>query len=170
MHVLRPDSWRLTLALFLTWFLMGLWHGAAWSFALWGIWHAAFVWLYRLAEPRLGAIPKPIRSIGGWGVTLAIGMLAWIPFRARSLDDAFTLLGRVFDIHAYGYLTFQENFYLVVAVVFTAMLMLYFIARWLAQPRAAILRSVAEIGTIAATAFVVFIFLRPVEQFIYFQF
>lgn len=169
-HVLKLDSWRLTLALFLTWFLMGLWHGAAWTFALWGIWHATFVWLYRLAEPRLGTVPAVIRTIGGWGLTLGIVMLAWIPFRARSLDDALALLGRVLDVHAYGYLTFQENFYLIVAVVFTAMLMLYFIRRWLAQARPAILNAVAEIGAVAITAFVVFIFLRPVEQFIYFQF
>ncbi len=169
-HVLKLDSWRLTLALFVTWFLMGLWHGAAWTFALWGIWHATFVWLYRLAEPRLGAVPSTIRTIGGWGLTLGIVMLAWIPFRARSLDDALALLGRVLDINAYGYLTFQENFYLIVAVVFTAMLMLYFIRRWLAHARPLILSAVAEAGAVAVAAFVVFIFLRPVEQFIYFQF
>ncbi len=169
-HVLNPDSWRLTLALFLTWFLMGLWHGAAWTFALWGVWHAAFVWVYRVGEPQLVAVPVLFRIIGGWVITLAVTMLAWIPFRARSLDDTFSLLGRVFDIRAYGYLTFQENFYLIVAVVFSAMIALYFFSRWLARTQTSMVRTVAETGAIALTAFVVFIFLRPVEQFIYFQF
>src|SRR5262249_28940036 len=41
-----------TAALFITWFLMGLWHGASWAFALWGIWHALFIWLYRIVAPR----------------------------------------------------------------------------------------------------------------------
>lgn len=169
-HVLQPDSWRLTLALFLTWFLMGLWHGAAWTFAVWGLWHATFIWLYRMAERRLGVLAPMVRAVGGWVVTLAIGMLAWIPFRARSLEDAFTLLGRVFDYRAYGYLTFQENFYLIIAVMFAAMLLLYFSSRWLARANASFVRAAVETGAIAATAVVVFIFLRPIEQFIYFQF
>ena len=169
-QVLKPDSVRLTLALFLTWFLMGLWHGAAWTFALWGLWHAAFVWAYRLTAPRLGFLPGAIRTLGGWALTLAITMLAWIPFRAQSLGDAFALIGRVFDFRAYGYLTFQENFYLIVAVVFAAMLTMYFLGQWLARTQHQFARDLARIGAVAAAAFVVFIFLRPIEQFIYFQF
>lgn len=169
-QVLKVDSARLTLALFLTWFLMGLWHGAAWTFALWGVWHAAFVWAYRLMGPRLISLPWVIRALGGWSLTLAVTMLAWIPFRAQSLGDAFTLIGRVFDVQAYGYLTFQENFYLIIAVVFAAMLMLYFLGKWLARAQFPFVRSIVDVGALAGTAFIVFVFLRPIEQFIYFQF
>lgn len=169
-RVLRPGSWRLTLALFLTWFLMGLWHGAAWTFVLWGVWHAILVWLYRLAEPRLGGVPTLVRAVGGWALTLGIAMLAWIPFRAASIDQAFGLLARIFDARSYGYLTFQENFYLIVAVVFSGMLLLHFVSKALSQTRWPAVKPLAEIAAIAGTAFVVFIFLRPVEQFIYFQF
>ena len=169
-RVLRPDSARLTLALFLTWFLMGLWHGANWTFALWGIWHAVFIWLYRIVSARNGALPLPIRALGGWAITLAISMLGWIPFRARSLDDAFVLLGRVFDPTAYGALTFRENFYLVTAVIFVSMVALHFAIRWSKTIESQALRHVVETGALALAGFFVFIFLRPVEQFIYFQF
>jgi len=169
-QVLKPGSARLTLALFLTWFLMGLWHGAAWTFVLWGVWHATFVWLYRLAEPQLAPVPSMVRAVGGWAITLAIGMLAWIPFRAGSVDGALGLLARIFDMRAYGYLTFQENFYLIVAVVFAGMLLLHFAVKTLSQTRWPVVKPLAETAAIAAAAFVVFIFLRPVEQFIYFQF
>jgi D-alanyl-lipoteichoic acid acyltransferase DltB (MBOAT superfamily) len=169
-HVLKPDSWRLTLALFLTWFLMGLWHGPAWTFALWGIWHATAVWLYRWVEPQLGPLPDTVRTVGGWGLTLGIGMLAWIPFRARSVEDALALLARILDVRAYGYLSLESNFYLITAVVFLGMLMVYYSSRLLTRLRSSFANSIVETGAIAVAAFVVFIFLRPVEQFIYFQF
>ena len=169
-QVLRPDSVRLTLALFLTWFLMGLWHGANWTFAFWGIWHATFIWLYRIMSPHTGGLPRPVRALGGWAITLAISMLGWIPFRARSLDEAFVLLGRVLDPSAYGALTFRENFYLVTAVVFAGMIVLHFVIQWSKTIESAPLRHTVETGALAVAAFIVFIFLRPVEQFIYFQF
>ena len=37
------DAWSRFRALWLTWALMGLWHGANWAFVVWGLWHAALV-------------------------------------------------------------------------------------------------------------------------------
>ena len=34
-------------ALFLTWIIMGFWHGANWNFAFWGLLHATFIFLER---------------------------------------------------------------------------------------------------------------------------
>ena len=169
-NVMRPGSVRSSVALFVTWFLMGLWHGAAWRFALWGVWHACFIWLYRLAAPRLAVLPLGVRAIGGWAITLAVSMLAWIPFRAPTLHDSLMLMGRVFDVHAYGSLAFRENFYLIVAVIFAGMLALHFIVRYSARVRSALLRHTVETGALAFAIFVLFIFLRPIGQFIYFQF
>ena len=63
-----------------------------------------------------------------------------------------------------------ENFYLIVAIVFVGMLVVHFAVRWSAAIRSAALKQTVEIASLAFVAFVVFIFLRPVEQFIYFQF
>jgi alginate O-acetyltransferase complex protein AlgI len=169
-HVLRPESGRLTVALFLTWFLMGLWHGAAWTFAFWGLWHATFIWLYRVSTPSLEVLPPFVRGLGGWSLTLGLTMLGWIFFRARSLSDSFALLGRIFDVHAYAHLSFRENFYLITAVIFSAMLVFRMVATWIERPGLAPWRSLGEIAAMAFALFIVFIFLRPVEQFIYFQF
>jgi alginate O-acetyltransferase complex protein AlgI len=168
--VLRVSSTRLTIALFVTWFLMGLWHGAAWTFALWGVWHGTFIWLYRLSSPALDIIPRSVRKIGGWAITLAVTMLSWIPFRARSLEDSFALLARVFDTHGYTHLSFRENFYLVTAVLFLGMLVFRAAEILGLRVKPPLWRQAAEVGVLAFAAIVVFIFLRPVEQFIYFQF
>lgn len=168
--VVRPDSAKLIAALFLTWLLMGLWHGANWTFALWGLWHATFICLYRILLPWLTRLPPHVRGFGGWGVTLAISMLGWLPFRARSVGDTVTLLSRVVDVRAYGYLSFRENFYLAVAVIFVLMIAFYFAAKWLRRIRWRPAFQLADTAAIALAFFVVFIFLRPIGQFIYFQF
>lgn len=170
-EVTRPSSLRSSVALFVTWFLMGLWHGAAWRFAAWGLWHATFIWLYRITSPSLDRLPRIVRVSGGWAITLAVSMLAWIPFRAPTLAASAGLLRRIFDIHAYSRLTFRENFYLITAVVFTAMIASYFVREQLPKRiswRPAL--QLADFATVSVMFFIVFIFLRPAGQFIYFQF
>ncbi|MGB8398415.1 MBOAT family O-acyltransferase [Bradyrhizobium sp.] len=168
--LVRPGSLRLTGALFATWGVMGLWHGAAWTFVLWGLWHAAFIWIYRITAPLATRLPDRLRSLIGWGVTVAVSMLGWILFRSRSVEDAFSLLGRVCDRHAYASLGFRESAYLLVAVLFAGMLALHFAFRFLANPKLSRSRRVMDTMAIAVSAFLVFILLRPVSLFIYFQF
>src|SRR5262249_40201853 len=113
---------RVTAALFVTWFLMGLWHGASWNFAFWGLWHASFIFLYRLTNRSFEVIPSAIRNVLGWAVTLVVVMLGWIFFRAPTLPSALTLYVRLFDPSGYLHLSFRENFYLMVTVAVTSML------------------------------------------------
>jgi D-alanyl-lipoteichoic acid acyltransferase DltB (MBOAT superfamily) len=161
----------ITIALFLTWLLMGLWHGASWNFALWGLWHASFIFAYRLASTYLPERPTPLGMIAGWAITLAVSMLGWIPFRAPTLESTFALFGRVFDARSYVSLGFRENVYLFVFCVFAGMLALHGMLKL--QPRGRLgeaWRNLGEVAAVSLALFVVFIFLRPVAQFIYFQF
>ena len=134
------------------------------------MWHAAFIWLYRLSSPWLTWIPRLLRGFLGWGITLCVVMLSWIPFRARSVSDALQLVGRVFDVRAYGYLSFRENFYLITALLLVAMLALHFGVQAIRKHRSRFLLRGADLVATTVCIFVVFIFLRPVAQFIYFQF
>jgi D-alanyl-lipoteichoic acid acyltransferase DltB (MBOAT superfamily) len=169
-NLVKPDSLRLTAALFITWAIMGLWHGAAWTFVLWGLWHAALVWIYRLVRPLAEWLPRPLRSPLGWVSTLLPVMLGWIWFRSRSPDTALSLLARVCDPHAYGHLSFRESAYLLVATIFGAMLVLHFGSQYVARSSSTWLRTAIQATAVAVSAFAVFILLRPVSLFIYFQF
>jgi alginate O-acetyltransferase complex protein AlgI len=162
---------RVTVALFVTWFLMGLWHGASWNFAFWGLWHASFILLYRLTNRSFKVIPSAIRGVLGWAVTLGVVMLGWIFFRAPTLPSAFTLYGRLFDPHGYLYLSFRENFYLMVAVAIASMLVFHWVTvTRLFGPAGSLVRRAGDVASVAVATFIVFIFLRPIGQFIYFQF
>jgi alginate O-acetyltransferase complex protein AlgI len=162
---------RQTLALILTWFIMGLWHGAGWKFALWGVWHATIILSYRALSGWLSVGPSRFMMLIGWLLTLFVIMLGWIPFRADSLESSLVLLGRVLEFSSYRGMAFRENFYLLVFLMTCGMLAAWFITHTKIPLLNNIwFRQFGEIVALSVMFFVVFIFLRPVSQFIYFQF
>jgi len=66
----------------------GFWHGAGWTFILWGLLHGLAQVAERLLGDRLERIPAPIR----WAVTFAFVNVAWVFFRAPSVAAAVELL------------------------------------------------------------------------------
>jgi D-alanyl-lipoteichoic acid acyltransferase DltB (MBOAT superfamily) len=87
--------------LFLTFLLGGLWHGAAWTFVIWGGIHGLGQVLEREWEDRqrrrfvIGAAPRWGARLLRWAVTFHVVCLAWIFFRADSLDSALDVLWRI---------------------------------------------------------------------------
>jgi D-alanyl-lipoteichoic acid acyltransferase DltB (MBOAT superfamily) len=82
--------------------LGGLWHGAGWTFAIWGaLWGVALVGEHWWEERRRARGPVPARgpSVRGraWRrlATFNLVCLGWVFFRAASVDDAFSVLGRI---------------------------------------------------------------------------
>ncbi len=169
----RISEGRAAMALLITWFVMGLWHGAGWGFAFWGIWHAGFILVYRMISKLrlLADSPRWVAVVTGWTITMPIVMLGWIPFRAGSLDKGLELFGRLADLPRYMHLSFRENFYLFVFSIFAGMLLLrfilsvrnrYFESGWI--------RFVGNSLGYGALFFLIFIFFNASNQFIYFQF
>ena len=100
-------------ALFLTWAIMGLWHGANWTFVIWGLYHAVFIYVERILKPLRTKFPW-LGSYGiVWPLTLGLVMLSWIPFRAKTLGDTFTMLSKILIPVQYTYYTMRENNYLI---------------------------------------------------------
>jgi len=163
---------RRTRALFLTWALIGLWHGANWTFVMWGVYHAMLVFAHRVISPRLPDLPVRANAIGGWILTVPVAMLGWIPFRAQSVEDSLRMFARVLDPTEYFSLGLRENNYLIAAIVLLATL-LTSLVRSVAIPRLArapFAWGVAQAAGYAVMIALIFVFLRPINQFIYFQF
>jgi len=160
-------------ALFTTWAIMGLWHGANWTFVLWGIYHAFVILIYRLLAPLVRNINnKNIKVICGIGFTLPIMMLSWIPFRADSLNATISMWGKVLDPFSYNFLGMRENVYLITAIILIGIGVTYFIKNKLVPILNGVGLSVILIESFFFSGMIslVIIFLRPINQFIYFQF
>ena len=77
----------------LVFLLSGLWHGAGWTFLIWGAMHGAMMVIERVRrETGAKPLPRPL----GWVLTFLFVNIAWVFFRAASFDQAFALLGDLF--------------------------------------------------------------------------
>ena len=83
--------------LFVVWSLTGLWHGANWTFILWGI----LYFLIQVIEKYL--LKQSVPRWLGHVYTLVIVICCWVIFRADNLSAAMTYLGRMFGIGANGF-------------------------------------------------------------------
>ena len=160
-------------ALFISWAIMGLWHGANWTFLLWGVYHAIAIFVYRKIAPLTERIPKTARYYGGLMVTLPIMMLAWIPFRADSIEATFAMWAKVIDPYAYQSLGMRENSYLIAFTLLVGFFVTFWITHKIAPKILSLNKTVflfLEILLFMVMIPLVLIFLRPIYQFIYFQF
>jgi D-alanyl-lipoteichoic acid acyltransferase DltB (MBOAT superfamily) len=77
--------------------LSGLWHGANWTFVVWGAWHGLLLVVSRLSGWEKRVNRGGVIALAGWAVTFLGVAVGWVFFRARSLSDAgyiLTHLGR----------------------------------------------------------------------------
>jgi alginate O-acetyltransferase complex protein AlgI len=86
----RGSALRVGRNLFLTMLLGGLWHGAAWTFVVWGLYHGALL-AGSSYLTRLGLAP-PSRSLAVATTFLSV-VTGWVLFRAQSLTEAMAMLG-----------------------------------------------------------------------------
>jgi alginate O-acetyltransferase complex protein AlgI len=88
----RGSAWRTRRNLLITMVLGGLWHGAAWTFVLWGVYHGVLLIAYRGAD-RVRVLHQWVRGQGtvarvtSWAVMFHFTCLGWLIFRARSASQ-----------------------------------------------------------------------------------
>lgn len=159
-------------ALFITWSIMGLWHGANWTFLFWGIYHASMIYIERLFEPLRNKWFKSYPGILGWAITLPFAMLAWIPFRAQTLTDTLTMYSKIFLPGNYSFITMRENTYLITFTLFMITMVTYLSTKYIypGLQKKAIPYFIYNVLKYTVIIVLVFTFLRPISQFIYFQF
>ncbi|PID41065.1 MAG: membrane-bound O-acyltransferase family protein [Proteobacteria bacterium] len=89
----RKGRIRTGVNLITVFFLCGLWHGAAWTFIVWGLYHGFFLLLERTAVGSLlEKLWVPLRI----AMTLLIIILGWVIFRSETLPQALTYIGIMF--------------------------------------------------------------------------
>ncbi|WP_020398174.1 MBOAT family O-acyltransferase [Kordiimonas gwangyangensis] len=84
--------------LFVTMLLGGLWHGAAWTFVLWGALHGFYLivnhsWHYVVRRLSAAGIMLPAIPLAGQLLTFLAVVVGWVFFRAESFNTALSLLG-----------------------------------------------------------------------------
>ena len=90
----RKGTVRTCRNVMLVFLVSGLWHGADWTFVLWGACHGVCSVLTRLCKGTLERIPQAVRWLG----TFLFLNVTWVLFRADSIGDAARLLGKLLEL------------------------------------------------------------------------
>ncbi len=171
---------RLSVNIMVVFLLSGLWHGAAWTFVFWGCLHGLFYLIGKNTEPYrtrirefLGIRGKAAEILQVF-ITFNLVSLAWVFFRAASIEDAFCLISHMFinlslPIQMAG-LPFSTYLACGFAVAFIAAELLHY---WDAKQDYRFLRAIptpVKLLTYVGGLLVISLFGLSSRQFIYFYF
>lgn len=164
-------SFRTYRNLMLTMLLGGLWHGAAWTFVVWGMLHGFYLVVERFFKQRFTF------TINFWnGLVLALATyfcvnITWVFFRARDFKTAANLIGSMFYFGAGKEKVLEYNQITQVLVVITGLFLCHYLMRNTTVQEVANKTPGWLLGVVWAIMFVLIVLAQGSgEQFIYFQF
>ena len=167
----KEGKWKSIRNIFVIFIVSGFWHGANWTFILWGLLHSILILIYRVIDNFLDYKKYISLRILSHIFSISFIMLAWIPFRTSSIIDALEKYKIIFSFNNYFELGLRENIYL---ITFILMLGIYissilnpFYRRFSNYYFFNLILNFL-IGLLLLP--IILAFLKPNNQFIYFQF
>ncbi len=118
----KPTLWSMCRAALIAMALCGLWHGAGWTFIVWGLYHGLLICGVHVATfGKKPPVKSPstagfnwlgnLRGIGAMLVTFALVSLGWILFRSQGISQAASLLSRALQPWNFSYRALSGSFY-----------------------------------------------------------
>ena len=162
---------RMYVALMLTMLLGGLWHGAAWTFIVWGGLHGTYLILERLQRQYL-----PFKITARNGIFLALLTytcvnITWVFFRAKDFVTAKNMMTSMFFMNGEGEKILDTFDILKVFTVITALFLCHWFMRNTSVKEVSTKMSPVLLGILWAVMLVLITIAQGSgEQFIYFQF
>ncbi len=105
----RKGVTRTYINLFIVFFVTGFWHGASWSFIIWGLWHGVFQIIERITGfTKSEKVPNIIKHV----YVLLVVNIGWVFFRADDLDFAIDYLKKMFLLDTNYTALFDPRYYL----------------------------------------------------------
>lgn len=97
----RGSSFKVVLVTLVTFLVSGFWHGAAWTFIVWGALHGTVIIGERFVKRRWNfanyRVMGSMQVLLGWIFTLVVVGLSWIFFRSESIKDAIDYISIIFS-------------------------------------------------------------------------
>ena len=157
--------------LFITWSLMGLWHGASWNFVFWGIWNFLVIVLFRFINNFL-MNNSFLKNIISWSISINLIMLGWVFFRSENLYLSFQMITNLLFIKNWTFLSLRENTYIVAFIVTFFYLispLIIKIFKFISK-KYKLMADFILLISIVSSLILILIYNQEVNQFIYFQF
>lgn len=104
----RVKTSRYIFNIFVVWSLTGLWHGAAWTFVVWGLFFGVFLSLEKLF------LLKPLQKLPvlGWAYTQFLVLISFVIFSSSSMSGAFSQIKAMFFGAGLPFASYETLYYL----------------------------------------------------------
>jgi alginate O-acetyltransferase complex protein AlgI len=174
----QGGTWMKVRNTFIIFLVSGFWHGANWTFIIWGFLNALYFIPLLLAKKNrnnIGTVAEGrmlpnVQEIISILFTFTLTVFAWIFFRANSLSDAFNFIGGIFDVSLLSFPTIFPK-YIVLLVIF------FVIIEWIGREQNYALEKLGLKWTkfvrlmfYYVLIILIFVFMGKEQEFIYFQF
>lgn len=170
----RTGRWQRYLNILLVFALSGFWHGANWTFLIWGLIHAAYYFIQLSFQNLLKGFKGGLVDILSWFITFCAVALAWVFFRAENMDKAWLILSKIFSPDKAFLTLFDLEFFRPFSIALSVLFCIYVFAvervtdphlRWFND------RVKTDIAFCCFTLFLILSFgVYQHQTFIYFQF
>lgn len=182
-NIKRKEILIYGIAAILTFFLCGLWHGANWTFVIWGLGHGIFLLTSRAFKTTRARIRKllhiksnsPLLILFQIIFTFSLVSLLWVFFRSQNLTESITILTKIFSFSGPLFIgdnvdgsSFAYSLIVIIALILYELKIEFLPGRILIFSNPKPVVRLISIALIIAIIFLIGVF--DGSQFIYFQF
>jgi D-alanyl-lipoteichoic acid acyltransferase DltB (MBOAT superfamily) len=170
----KTGRWQRYLNVLVVFALSGFWHGANWTFLIWGLIHAAYYFIQLSFQDLLKGFKGKLVDMLSWLITFCAVALAWVFFRAENIDKAWLILSKIFSPDKAFFTLFDMEFFRPFSIALSVLFCAYVFAvervtdphlRWFND------RVKTDIAFCCFTLFLILSFgVYQHQTFIYFQF
>ena len=178
----KGGTWMKIRNTFIIFIVSGFWHGANWTFVVWGFLNALYIMpsiIFNTNRNNIDIVAKgkylpTIKEFFSIGITFGLTVFAWIFFRATNVTHAFTYIA---DIFSRSLFTIPNFIGIGKSVPIIFLIIIFFIIEWLGREQQ---YALANLGIkwnkslrwiiYYAIILVIYLYAGSEQQFIYFQF
>jgi D-alanyl-lipoteichoic acid acyltransferase DltB (MBOAT superfamily) len=174
----KVGTWSKVRNTFIIFIVSGFWHGANWTFIMWGLLNALYIMpsiVFNTNRNNLEIVAKgklipSLKEIVAIGITFSLTVFAWIFFRAENVGHAFNYIGEIFSTSSLSIPT-------VLPIVLIVFIFFFLLIEWIGREEKYALEKFGfsfprplRWGFYYVLVFAIFYFSGSEQQFIYFQF
>jgi D-alanyl-lipoteichoic acid acyltransferase DltB (MBOAT superfamily) len=178
----KGGTWMKVRNTFIIFLVSGFWHGANWTFIVWGLLNAVFILpsiIFNTNRTNLdivaqGKIFPNLKELFSMIFTFSLTVLAWIFFRSTTIDQALGYISRLFSKTFFSIPIFEKDKF---STPIFILVILFVLVEWMGREQQ---YAIAKLFSTKPRVFrwtfyylvilIIFIFAGSNQQFIYFQF
>lgn len=178
----KGGNWMKVRNTFIIFLVSGFWHGANWTFIVWGLLNAIYIMPSIISKTNRnnldivasGKYFPTLREFASIGITFGLTLIAWVFFRANNLEHAFNYLSQIFSSTLFTVPNFPEIEKSIPIMILTG---IFIVVEWLGREQQF---AIEHLGSgwykpVRWTMYytiilVIFYYAGHEQQFIYFQF